>query len=96
MKANNLWKVYFVVFLLSVAVIAFSSAVFINTAKEDHNTLDNLIAFVASIFSILIALLAYHISVKTYVSIDAVNAISRMDGNVMENENYRTVPYASI
>ncbi len=90
MKANNLWKVYFVVFLLSVAVIAFSSAVFINTAKEDHNTLDNLIAFVASIFSILIALLAYHISVKTYVSIDAVNAISRMDGNVMESENYRT------
>lgn len=43
-----------------------------------------------TVISVWIAILAYHISIKTYVSIDAVNAISRMDGNVMENEGYRT------
>ncbi len=90
MKAKSIRSVYFIVILLSVFVIVFSSVVFIKTAKEDHNTLDNLITFVVTILSVVIALLAYHISVKTYVSIDAVNAISRMDGNVMENENYRT------
>ena len=90
MKAKSIRSVYFIVILLSVFVIVFSSVVFIKTAKEDHNTLDNLITFVVTILSVVIALLAYHISVKTYVSIDAVNVISRMDGNVMENENYRT------
>lgn len=90
MKPQSIRSVYFIVILLSVFVVVFSSVVFIKTAKEDHNTLDNLITFVVTILSVVIALLAYHISVKTYVSIDAVNAISRMDGNVMENENYRT------
>ena len=90
MKAQSIRSVYFIVILLSVFVVVFSSVVFLKTAKEDHNTLDNLITFVVTILSVVIALLAYHISVKTYVSIDAVNAISRMDGNVMENEHYRT------
>lgn len=90
MKAQSIRSVYFIVILLSVFVVVFSSVVFLKTAKEDHNTLNNLITFVVTILSVVIALLAYHISVKTYVSIDAVNAISRMDGNVMENEHYRT------
>lgn len=63
---------------------------FLRSASADHNTLDNLITFVVTILSMLVAILAYHVSVKTYISIDSVNAISRMDGNVMENENYRT------
>lgn len=49
-----------------------------------------------TVISVLIAMLAYHISIKTYVSIDAVNAISRMEGNVMENEGYRTNIAAQI
>lgn len=56
----------------------------------------DLIVFTMSVMSVLIAILAYNISIKTYVSIDAVNAISRMDGNVMENEGYRTNIAAQI
>lgn len=54
------------------------------------SSLTDLIIFIMTVISVWIAILAYHISIKTYVSIDAVNAISRMDGNVMENEGYRT------
>lgn len=40
--------------------------------------------------SLLVAVLAFDISLRTYTSIDAVNSMTRMDGNIMENENYRT------
>lgn len=90
MKFKNLWRIYLIVIILSFFSTICAIAIFIHSASADHNTLDNLITFVVTILSMLIAILAYHISVKTYISIDAVNAISRMDGNVMENENYRT------
>ena len=90
MKLNNISRIYFFVIILSIFSSLCAVAVFVNSAKDDDYTLDNLITFVVTILSMLIAVLAYHISVKTYISIDTVNAISRMDGNVMENENYRT------
>lgn len=90
MKVKNLWRIYVIVIVLCVIAAVCATIVFLRSASADHNTLDNLITFVVTILSMLVALLAYHISVKTYISIDAVNAISRMDGNVMENENYRT------
>jgi hypothetical protein len=37
-----------------------------------------------------IALLALFIAVRTYTSIDSVNNISKMDGNVLDNERYVT------
>lgn len=39
--------------------------------------------------SLGVALIALYISLRTFYSIDEVNAISRMDGNVMENPRYR-------
>ena len=44
---------------------------------------------IIAIFSLDVALLALYISLRTFYSIDEVNAISRMDGNVMENPRYR-------
>jgi hypothetical protein len=41
---------------------------------------------IIAIFSLDVALLALYISLRTFYSIDEVNAISRMDGNVMENK----------
>ena len=90
MKVKNLWRIYVSVILLSIVAALFATVVFLRSASADHNTLDNLITFVVTILSMLVAVLAYHISVKTYISIDAVNAISKMDGNVMESENYST------
>lgn len=62
----------------------------------ETRSMTDLIVFTMSVVSVLIAILAYNISIKTYVSIDAVNAISRMDGNVMESEGYRTNVAAQI
>ncbi len=81
---------------MSVFVIVLSISVFINTVSAERYTLADLISFIVTILSMLLALLAYHISVKTYFSIDAVNAISRMDGNVMENQHYRTGIYSLL
>lgn len=44
---------------------------------------------IIAIVSLDVALLALYISLRTFYSIDEVNAISRMDGNVMENPRYR-------
>jgi hypothetical protein len=90
MKIKYLWRIYVIVISLAIIAALCATTVFLRSASADHNTLDNLITFVVTILSMLVAILAYHVSVKTYISIDSVNAISRMDGNVMENENYRT------
>lgn len=44
---------------------------------------------IIAVISLDVALLALYISLRTFYSIDEVNAISRMDGNVMENPRYR-------
>lgn len=43
-----------------------------------------------SLVSAALAILALIVSILTYLSIDSVDAVSRMDGNVLENEGYRT------
>lgn len=50
---------------------------------------DDIKNFVIAAASLGIALLALYFSLRTFYSIDEVNAISRMDGNVMENPRYR-------
>ena len=50
---------------------------------------DNTNELVVAVVSLAVALLALYISLRTFYSIDEVNAISRMDGNVMENSRYR-------
>ena len=50
---------------------------------------DDSIELMIAIVSLGVALIALYISLRTFYSIDEVNAISRMDGNVMENSRYR-------
>ena len=57
---------------------------------QPDGAVGELIPFIVSVISLLIAFLAFSISVKTYTSIDSVNSMTMMDGNIMENENYRT------
>lgn len=46
--------------------------------------------------SFVVAVIALAISARTYYSIDEVNAISRMDGNMMENPNYRSNIFRTV
>jgi hypothetical protein len=50
----------------------------------------DVIAFTISVVSFSIALLALYISAKTYASIDSVNNISKMEGNILDNQSYVT------
>lgn len=50
---------------------------------------DESVELMIAIVSLGVALIALYISLRTFYSIDEVNAISRMDGNVMENQYYR-------
>ena len=66
-----------------VIVILVISALF-GAVLEPSNDVNLLLAIISAV----VALLALYISLCTYISIDEVNAISRMDGNVMENQKY--------
>lgn len=75
---------YITIFLL----VLFSGclAIWVYYLKEGKDLLN----FTISIVGFCIALLALFITVRTYTSIDSVNNISKMDGNVLDNERYVT------
>lgn len=57
-----------------------------------HAELDwqDLLVFMVSLVGFCVALLALYVAAATYTSIDSVNSISKMDGNILENEGYVT------
>lgn len=50
----------------------------------------DMVLFSVTVMSLVISFIAFIISVQTYLSIDSVNVITQMEGNVLENENYVT------
>ncbi|MFB2661042.1 hypothetical protein [Shewanella mangrovisoli] len=82
MKRTNI--LYITIFLL----VLFSGclAIWVYYLREGKDLLN----FTISIVGFCIALLALFIAVRTYTSIDSVNNISKMDGNILDNERYVT------
>ena len=80
--------------MLTIAVVLLAVVICLRIFELDvfqpDGAVGELIPFIVSVISLLIAFLAFSISVKTYTSIDSVNSMTMMDGNVMENENYKT------
>jgi len=56
----------------------------------------NLVNFTITFLSLVVALIAFIIATQTYISIDSVNVISQMEGNVLENEHYVTSTIALL
>lgn len=50
----------------------------------------DLTTFIVATLSALISLVALFVSLQTYLSIDSVNNITKMDGNILDNEHYVT------
>jgi hypothetical protein len=75
-------KIWLNIIFALILVICFGA---ISTAFQPDNGNN----FIIAATSLGVALLALYISLRTFYSIDEVNAISRMDGNVMENPRYR-------
>lgn len=51
-------------------------------------TLADQTAFVVTVVSLVVSFLAFIIATLTYTSIDSVDTVTRMEGNVLENEYY--------
>ncbi len=75
-------KIWLSIIILMIIVICSAG---VGLALKPDNTTE----LVVAVISLAVALLALYISLRTFYSIDEVNAISRMDGNVMENPRYR-------
>ncbi|MEH7385782.1 hypothetical protein V7147_10280 [Bacillus sp. JJ1521] len=70
--------------------IAVGISVVIAIQIYPFKTTADLVVFTITILGLVISFIAFIISMKTYISIDSVNVITQMDGNVLENENYVT------
>ena len=75
-------KIWLNIFFALILVICFGALSTVFQPDNGNN-------FIIAATSLGVALLALYISLRTFYSIDEVNAISRMDGNVMENPRYR-------
>ena len=76
-------KRIYISFIIVVCIIVISAILGAILQPSGSNDL------IVAVVSLAVAILALYISMKTFISIDEVNAISRMDGNVMENSRYR-------
>lgn len=65
-------------------------AIFVSYHLYTFETVADKVNFVVTVLSLVISLLAFIVAVKTYSSIDSVNIVSQMEGNVLENKNYVT------
>ncbi|MDI2587632.1 hypothetical protein OR571_11040 [Psychrobacillus sp. NEAU-3TGS] len=73
-----------------VLVLALITCVFVSIkVSKFKNTVDR-VDFSITAVSIVIAIVAFDIAMRTYVSIDSVNAVNKMQGNVLENTDYVT------
>ena len=79
MRRRKIWLNIVFVMTILLCLASFGTILMPNSSSE----------VIIAIVSLDVALLALYISLRTFYSIDEVNAISRMDGNVMENSRYR-------
>ncbi|MEW9798601.1 hypothetical protein [Alteromonas sp. CYL-A6] len=79
--ATLLYTSIFILVVLSAGL-----AIWVYYLKEGKDLLN----FTIFIVGFCIAVLALFIAVRTYTSIDSVNNISKMEGNILDNEHYVT------
>ena len=82
MKKTKILHVMFFLLVISSAGIA----AWIHQIKEGTDLLN----FTVVVTGFCISVLALFIAVRTYTSIDSVNNITKMEGNILDNENYVT------
>ena len=89
MKWKHKLKYWIISILFSVVALVVMYIVYelyFNTGYFD--SVNSIITLAIGLVSFLISVVALIFSVVTYVSIDSVNALSSMEGNVLSNENY--------
>lgn len=82
-------KVFIVLVTIFLVGILFSVMIYVNRIKEPLTTV---FSYLITITSLVISLIALVIAMITYFSIDSVNSVTAMEGNVLENPRY-TIAY---
>jgi hypothetical protein len=77
-----------ILYLLMVLMVTLSGYLSFLIYSDKHGK--DFVSYEVSILGFCIATLALFISIKTFTSIDSVNSISKMEGNILDNENYVT------
>ncbi|MFD1020222.1 hypothetical protein [Thalassobacillus hwangdonensis] len=77
---------YRYIFIVFGAALSFFICYFIFPFKDTAE----FIQFTTTVTGLIVSFSAFIFAMKTYLSIDSVNVITQMDGNVLENENYVT------
>lgn len=77
---ENMYIIYTLIFVIATALISI-------WVYNYYTEVDS-ISFAISSLSLIIALISFFISLNTYLSIDNVNKITRMEGNILENTEY--------
>ena len=78
------FAVYFVLILAMILVFSFYKIYDAELFKIQNTE------YSVTVVGLIISVIAFLFAFLTYVSIDSVNKITQMDGNVLENENYTT------
>ncbi len=80
------WIISILFVIVALTVIYLVYALYSNTGYFD--SVNSIVSLAIGLVSFLLSVVALIFSVVTYVSIDSVNALSSMEGNVLCNENY--------
>lgn len=82
-----MWQqVRFYIIVILIILASTGLAIWVYNIREGKDILN----FTISVVGFAIALLALFIAIRTYLSIDSVDNMGKMDGNVLDNENYVT------
>lgn len=73
------------VFICLLLGLVFTIYGFLHIGNESDNVI---VTYAITFVSLFISVVALVVALRTYFSIDAVNSITSMDGNVLQNENY--------
>lgn len=84
MRFRQLPALYYIAFTIFISASVVSYQIYSLKSTADK------ITFIVTVMSLVVSTVAFYIAMKTYLSIDSVNVISQMEGNVLENENYVT------
>ena len=80
------WIISIFLSIVALLVMYVVYQLYFNTGYFD--SINSIITLAIGLVSFLVSIVALIFSVVTYVSIDSVNALSSMEGNVLSNENY--------
>jgi hypothetical protein len=87
MRCILLKKVKFPFSYFLIGIIIFLS-IYISYEIYPFKSTADRVTFITAVVGVIISFTAFIIAMKTYISIDSVNVITQMEGNVLENENY--------